>query len=101
MDAKNRVNFINSVAGEQAVPYPKYNTANEPGGKFYISCGAKLSTPAATNDIPTFATVAENLKQISEKPARYVETASVFADGLLSWDIVPPQVMVRRSHWRQ
>ena len=48
---------------------------------------------ATTNSAPAFATVAEEAAPVVEK---YVEPVSVFAEGLPSWDIVPPQVMVRR-----
>lgn len=96
MDAKSKADFINSVAGKQVVPCPKCNTANKPDSRFCISCGAELSASAATSDVPAFAPVAENTQQATEKVAKYVEPASVFADGLPSWDIVPPQVMVRR-----
>lgn len=100
MDAKSKANFINSVAGGQSVPCPKCNSLNNPKSQFCVSCGAELTAPSAAdiNNTP-FASVAQNTQQTAEKTeksVKYVEPASVFADGLPSWDIVPPQVMVRR-----
>lgn len=91
MDAKSKANFINSVAAGEAVPCPKCGASNKPDSKFCISCGADMS--ATTSSAPAFAPVAEKAASVVEK---YVEPVSVFADGLPSWDIVPPQVMVRR-----
>lgn len=96
MDAKSKANFINSVAGGQVVPCPSCGAANKSDGAFCISCGAKLSASMATNDAPAFAPVIETPQQAAEVAAKYAEPVSVFADGLPSWDIVPPQVMVRR-----
>lgn len=96
MDAKNKANFINSVAGGQVIPCPNCSTTNKPDSKRCISCGAKLSAPTDVNGAPAFEPVAENPPQTTGKAAKYVEPASVFAEGLPSWDIVPPQVMVRR-----
>lgn len=98
MDAKSKASFINSVAGGQSIPCPKCNILNNPESKFCVSCGAELTAPSATdttNNTP-FVSVAQNIQQTADKSIKYVEPASVFADGLPSWDIVPPQVMVRR-----
>ena len=92
MDAKSKANFINSVASGQAVPCPKCSTINKPDSTFCIACGAKLSPTAASNDAPAFSPISED----SQKATEHVEPTSAFADGLPSWDIVPPQVMVRR-----
>lgn len=91
MDAKSKANFINAVAAGETVPCPKCSASNKPDSKFCISCGADMS--ATTNSAPAFATVAEEAVPVAEK---YVEPVSVFAEGLPSWDVVPPQVMVRR-----
>lgn len=103
MDAKSKANFINSVAAGQTIPCPNCGTANEPDSKHCISCGAELSPPAAAS-APAFAQISEEPQQQprqepqqkTEKPSRNTEPTPVFADGLPSWDIVPPQVMVRR-----
>lgn len=96
MDAKSKANFINSVAAGQTIPCPSCGTANEPDRKTCISCGAELSAPAASSDAPAFAQVSDDTQQKAAKNSKYAEPAPVFADGLPSWDIVPPQVVVRR-----
>lgn len=90
MDAKSKANFINSVADGQTVPCPKCNTANKPGAEVCATCGTRL-TKADTNDSPAFAPVSESYQHTAKD-----EDKSVFADGLPAWDIVPPQIMVRR-----
>lgn len=70
MDANSKANFINSIADN-----------------------AKSNVNDATNE-PAFKTVAEtNANSIEIMD----EASSVFAEGLPSWDIVPPQVFVRRK----
>lgn len=94
MDAKSRANFINSVAKGQTVPCPQCNAANEPDANFCIVCGAKL-TKAGT-DTPAFGAASEAPKPASVPEKMTEEEKAVFADGLPSWDILPPQVVVRR-----
>lgn len=90
MDAKSRANFINAVAAGQTVPCPKCGAANKPESTNCVSCGSAMA--ASASSAPAFAPVNE-----AQAPAtKYVEPTSVFADGLPAWDIVPPQVMVRR-----
>lgn len=96
MDAKSKANFINSVAKGKVVLCPKCNTANEPGSKYCIVCGAELSVPAASDSTAAFAPVSEEKKQPAEQSSKYVEPVSAFAEGLPAWDILPPQIMVRR-----
>ena len=99
MDAKSKANFINSVASGQVVPCPVCGVQNAPDSKFCISCGSELASSSATpteNIAPAFQTVADDLPHHEEKVGKYKEPESVFADGLPSWDVVPPQVMVRR-----
>lgn len=96
MDAKSKANFINSVAEGQAVPCPSCGTANRSDSKFCSSCGAEITAMDAANDAPAFAPAVGDPKQEAEEAVRRAEPAPVFADGLPSWDIVPPQVMVRR-----
>ncbi|MCD7784754.1 MAG: zinc-ribbon domain-containing protein [Oscillospiraceae bacterium] len=115
MDAKTRANFINSVASGNVIPCPNCGAANKSDSKFCIQCGTKLGAPApAQTDspkpaaAPAFAPVAEASVPQNVAPAasvdipaqnaqvRYVEEKSVFAEGLPEWDIVPPQVVVRR-----
>ena len=94
MDAKSRANFINSVAAGQTVPCPRCGAANRPDAATCNVCGSPFAVKAADNT-PAFAAVAANTS-VSGKSARYDESAAVFADGLPSWDILPPQVVVRR-----
>ena len=106
MDAKLRANFINSVATGGDVPCPKCNTLNEADAKFCATCGSSLVKKEESSDVP-FAPVKkveEVKKAAAEAPAKaapivekYTEPESVFAEGLPSWDIEPPQVMVRRK----
>ena len=114
MDAKTKANFINSVAAGEVVPCPTCGAANRPDSAFCISCGAKMAAQsAAASSAPALAPVAEEAPTAPAAPAfapvaetapatpdlsaaSYEEPASVFADGLPAWDIVPPQVMVRR-----
>ena len=105
MDAKSKANFINSVASGQKVPCPSCGVLNEPDSLFCFSCGTKLEKKANTNETLPFQTAATVQKaapktvfQIAspvlvEEP----EETSVFAEGLPSWDMLPPQVVVRRS----
>lgn len=90
MNAKNKANFINSVANGEIVPCPVCGANNKPDSKFCFSCGTDMT--ASANGASAFAPVADD----AASAGKYVEPASVFADGLPSWDIVPPQVMVRR-----
>lgn len=93
MDAKSKANFINSVAKGETVVCPRCNSANTPDSKYCVSCGTDLSTPADTNHALAFASVSE-----AQQPSEQFKATSesVFAHGLPSWDIVPPQIMVRR-----
>lgn len=95
MDAKSKANFINSVADGQTIPCPKCNTANKPGTEVCVTCGTRL-IKADTDDSPAFAPVSESYQHTAKGEDKYMEDKSVFADGLPAWDIVPPQVMVRR-----
>ncbi len=104
MDAKSRANFINSVANGQTIPCPSCGMQNKAEGKFCVSCGEELKVPSAENNTPAFAPITENVEQAEEtvkveqtkKAVKYVEPTNVFAEGLPSWSIEPPQVMVRR-----
>jgi len=108
MDAKSKANFINSVATGQEITCPDCQTKNKSGSKFCIGCGKKLTEdmPQVENK-PAFSPVDETpavepVNVIEEMPVKknfkYVEPESVFAQGLPSWNIEPPQVMVRRKH---
>lgn len=96
MDAKSKASFINSVAAGQTIPCPKCNVANKPDSRFCISCGAEMSVLTAKNGDTVFSTVSNDSQPVIKKNEAYIEPVSVFAEGLPSWDVVPPQIMVRR-----
>ncbi len=117
MDAKSKTMFINSVAGGKKIPCPKCNMLNDSDSRFCISCGTpltekteqKLKSMEGLKPMESAAKPAEGLKQVESveksveelKPSAsavvYEEPKSVFAEGLPSWDIVPPQMVVRRK----
>lgn len=111
MESKN-ANFINSVAQGEIVPCPVCNANNEPGSKFCMICGSAMQKEASA---PAFAPVEEAAPAFApvEEPAPAFaptqeeaaaptreevreEPVSAFAQGLPAWDIVPPQIMVKR-----
>ncbi|MBR5826385.1 MAG: zinc ribbon domain-containing protein [Clostridia bacterium] len=94
MDAKSRANFINSVASGEGVPCPECSTMNKPDSKFCVACGTKLVKAAAQESAPVFSQINET--KVEQTKSTYEEPESVFAHGLPSWSIEPPQVMVRR-----
>ena len=108
MDAKMRANFINSVAGVKKITCPSCNTLNDADSKFCMTCGSKLEFLGSANENVTVNNRIKN-DQNEKKPAfkpvepaveESEETQSAFAQGLPSWDIVPPQIMVRRRGQR-
>ncbi len=121
MDAKSKANFINSVGGGQQVPCSGCGALNKAGSRFCITCGTPMrqaavqeqteAPPVQEQDAETApemsfapvkkeetkkARVEKPITKRAEKPAPVEETeeVSVFAEGLPSWDIVPPQVVV-------
>lgn len=97
MDAKSGVDFINSVDGNRNVACPNCNALNKVGSKFCASCGTPLEKKEEKNDIP-FSPVkkAEKVKKV-DFIYEYKESKSILAKGLPSWNIEPPQVIVRRK----
>lgn len=109
MDAKSKANFINAVAAGTTVPCPKCGAANKSGSKFCVACGSPIAIPdTAKKSAPAFAPIKEKeqakeqVKEPVKEPvkqvqvSKYVEPNSVFAEGLPSWSLEPPQVLVRR-----
>lgn len=118
MDTKSKANFINSVATGQKLPCPNCNALNDAGDLFCFSCGTKLSN--SDNPNSTFAPASNSksgvkiegndaarqvqsnpstpiFQMIQPEPEEISEEVSVFAEGLPDWDMVPPQVVVRRK----
>ena len=94
MNPKNKASFINSIASGKNSVCPVCGAATRPTDQTCVTCGAALSTQKTTGNAPAFASVSSS--PAPEKRVQYTEPAAVFADGLPEWDIVPPQVMVRR-----
>lgn len=78
MDAKSKLNFINSIENVDS------EEASEPVSK---------EDESTAQDKPAFQP-AVNADAVAEQQ---FEEISVFAQGLPSWDVVPPQVIVRRT----
>lgn len=76
MDAKSKVNFINSIENVDSVE------ASEPVSK---------EDESTAQDKPAFQPA---VNTVAEQQS---EEISVFAQGLPSWDVVPPQIIVRRK----
>lgn len=95
MDAKSKVDFINSVGSGSNIPCHICGTSNKSDSRFCIACGAEIVVPAKPQNS---APVSENATEASvhAKAVKYVEPGNVFAQGLPDWNIEPPQVMVRR-----
>lgn len=120
MDAKIRANFINSVASGQKVPCPSCNALNNAGSTYCMTCGSKLDPANRSDNLESTNNNSDAMKKdivetasdvkkenVNEKKQafKFVESkieeveeqASVFAQGLPLWDVVPPQIMVRRK----
>lgn len=100
VDVKSKANFINSVAAGRTVPCPQCGTANESTSKFCYACGFKLPVTALNvkTEEPVFKSVEEKPQQEQKIiiDTEVDEPVPVYAEGLPDWDIVPPQVVVRR-----
>ena len=95
MNARSKADFINSVAGGM-IPCPNCQKLNEPDSKFCEACGTRLVKPEETKPEATPAFEPVKKTEIKQEVV-YHEPESVFAKGLPDWDMVPPQVMVRRK----
>lgn len=76
MDAKSKLNFINSIENVDS------EEASEPVSK---------EDESTAQDKPAFQPAVNAVAE------QQFEEISVFAQGLPSWDVVPPQVIVRRT----
>ena len=126
MNAKSRADFINSIAAGEQTPCPNCGTANKSNAKFCAKCGTKLTVqekpgtaqPEQTEQTPFAPARPAAVEQTPFAPAEQVqkkneeqkkttpfmpiapieeEEKSAFALGLPSWNIDPPQIMVRRK----
>lgn len=84
MNAKMKAEFINSVAAGKMIPCPKCETPNTPDSRFCMACGVSLVSKGVAFD------------SLEEQVTETVQEVPAFAEGLPAWDIVPPQVMVKR-----
>lgn len=107
------------VMTEQKITCPSCKTLNDGDSLFCVACGTKLDSIPSTTEASSGAAfspvtekpiVANSEPSVVKKPEKKTafkfvepevldveEPPSVFAEGLPSWDIVPPQVMVRRK----
>ena len=97
MDARSKAEFINSVAANNTLTCQRCGATNEPDSMFCISCGAALKQESPKTE-PAFSQTKEEKANAapSSVPVAYDEPEAIFADGLPDWDILPPQVVVRR-----
>lgn len=120
--AKNAAeNIADNTAGKKC---PKCGAENVEEAMFCASCGTPLHEESQKADMtePAFQSVQEEVQQpVQEAPKESVrqpvqeasqekvqqpvqevpqEPESAFAKGLPEWDMVPPQVMIRRKGMR-
>lgn len=91
MDAKSKADFINSVASGQMIPCPQCNQPNEPNAALCAACGAQMAPaaePAATE--PAAPAAVSSVSVVDEEH-------NIFAKGMPNWDIVPPEMAIRRK----
>lgn len=108
MNARLRANFINSVADTTKIPCPRCQQLNESDSKFCFSCGTTLLPESKNTEnqgislksqpdggqIHAATLQAFAAEEVISSPDQKEE--SVFAQGLPAWNLVPPQVPVRR-----
>lgn len=69
-------------------------TENKAAAKYCITCGTALATPVPAQ---AFASISNQEASINESESSpYKAPSTVFAEGLPKWDIIPPQVVVRK-----
>lgn len=97
MDAKSKAEFINSVASNNTITCQRCGATNEPDSMFCMSCGAALKQESPKTEAAFSQSKEEKANTVpSLVPVVYDEPKSIFADGLPDWDILTPQVVVRR-----
>ncbi len=113
MDARERANFINSVGSTTEKKCPKCGAENVEEAMFCASCGTSLKAEEPIKEAvqePVKEAVQEPVKKAVQEPVKEAvqepiqetvqEPESAFAKGLPEWDMVPPQVMIRRKGMR-
>lgn len=75
----------------QKIVCPSCNTLNESDSSFCIACGTKLKNIVKKPEKKMAFNFVAPVVEEAEEPI------SVFAQGLPAWDIVPPQIMVRKK----
>ena len=95
MDPKSKAKFINSLASDKVVSSGNVTPAFET-----ITDDSSLPNEKVEKykDRLHRRKLKRPKSRIDGNIEKYKEPESVFADGLPSWDILPPQIMVRRRH---
>lgn len=91
MDTNGRINLINSISKAEVHICPNCGAVNRAENNYCNTCGSKINISQNTNKAPAFGQIKE-----SDMPIKYKEPSAIFAQGLPSWSIEPPQVVVRR-----
>ncbi len=98
MDSKSKANFINSVADGKVIPCTVCGTENDSNDKNCTVCGSKLISKidlSKKDEKTAFNKIDNDASEVNKDKEQNFEK-SILADGLPSWDIMPPQVVVRR-----
>lgn len=80
------------------VSCPSCQAINPMDANNCFACGASLKASSEkTNEVTPHEKAAVSLEKTAQKPiSHYIEPEAIFASGLPAWDIVPPQVVVRK-----
>lgn len=95
MDANNQAAFQSVAEGINEKVCPACSAKNEGSAKFCFSCGQSMIKEDSDIQAPAF-TPAKPVVAAAPAAVVYEEPESVFAKGLPSWSLEPPQVVVRR-----
>ncbi len=100
MDAKTKVNFINSIKAvkeKKEMACPKCGAMNEAESIYCMSCGSPIKQDTDVVSEQDDLKVNEYTIEKKEKEIVYEEPNNIFAEGLPSWSIEPPHLVVRRK----
>ena len=98
---------MNNAQQSDSNTCPSCGKRNDAQAKFCNFCGNSLASQNSDNSFaPAFSPIEESAggsEPTSAESAQELvpeemenDTLAIFADGLPQWDIVPPQIMVRR-----